>query len=538
MKKTYYFLLLAFIATVLFTAQPLISNSQTFEWIKSQPIDYSYNPDMLNYVVDTDSDGDIIYAGLETFYSYYGGMYGNLFLKKYSAGGDELFVKQITGGGMVDHLVAKNGKYYLSGEFKDSLYFQGQPRLYTAGNSTEFFLAIFNEDGTTESVFNLSEQFAGINRLSHFAVDDGNMLYFGMTISSDTKIVKMDALGNVVQTIDQTNVWLINNIDLDPDGNILVSGGFADEQSYFGGELFEVSTQDNMYVAKYNGQGQVQWVTFIVDVMYTSLNQVKCDNAGNIYFSGYLAAPVEFGPFQANGPDWVYDFFLTKLDAEGEFQWLVEVPEDNNNLGDASIGNLHFMDVDAHNNVYISGFIRGTIDWGNGVISTGDNYYDLLLLKFSPDGVIQWSKSGGSSSFVKSVDLSVDASGNCYMASVGGGEMVFDTLTHYQEGWVFPFLIKLNNDIFTGINPIQNNLQTFDVYPNPATDHININLKEEASDGFDLNLFTITGQKLESNYYPSGTKNIQLELPSVKGLLVIELRFENGNVLRDKALVY
>jgi hypothetical protein len=537
MKKQYNSQIFALLAMILFSIQPLISNSQTFEWIRSQPINYNYNPDMINNTVDTDSNGDIIYAGLKTFLSIYDGMYGELFLKKYSAGGDEFFDKQISGRGMVDHLVAKSGKYYLCGEFKDSIYFQGHPWFYTAGNSAEFFLAIFNEDGTAESVFNLSEKFTGINRVGHFAVDDDNMLYFGMTISSDTKIVKMDALGNVVQTIEQTNVWLINNIDLDPAGNIIVAGAFAGTQCLFGGELFAINTDDNMYVAKYNPQGQVQWVRFIEDVIYTTYNQVKCDHDGNIYFSGVLAGDLEFGPFQANGPDWVYDFFLTKLNTDGEFQWLVEVPEDNN-LGDASIGNLNFLEVDANNNVYVSGFIRGTIDWGNGVVSTGYNYYDLLLLSFSPDGIIQWSKSGGSDSFVKSVGLATDAVGNCYMAAVGSDEMTFDTIVHYQGGFVYPFLIKLSNDIFTGINSPVSNTNTFDIYPNPATDLININLKEETSDGFELSLFTVTGQKLMSNYYPAGTKNIQMELPPAKGLLFVEVIFDDGNVVRNKVLVY
>ena len=366
---------------------------------------------MLNYTVATDYDGNIACAGMDSFNTYSGGMYGDLFLKKYSADGEELFATQISGNGLVDHLEAKNGKYYLSGEFKDSLYFQGQPWIYTAGNNKEFFFTIFSEDGTAESVFNLSEEFAGLSDMGHFAVDNENMLYFGMTVNSDSKIVKMNAFGNVVQTIEQTDVWFINNIDIDPSGNIIVSGAFANTQCYFGGELFEVDTDDNMYVAKYNPQGQVQWVRFVEDVIYNKHNQVKCDHEGNIYFSGVLAGDLYFGNIQASGPDWVYDFFLTKLNADGEFLWLVEVPDDDY-LGDAFVGKLSFLDIDADNNVYVSGFIRGTIDWGNGVISTGDMYCDLLLLKFSGDGVIQWSKSGGSSSFVKSIALSIDASGN------------------------------------------------------------------------------------------------------------------------------
>jgi len=489
MKKKYYQILKLFSFVLIINLIPAESHSQTFEWIRSQSVNYNHNPDMLNYVVAVDEESDVIYSGMDNYTLYYSQMFGDLFLKKYTSDGDEIFNIQIEGNGIVEQLEARDGKYYLTGKFKDSLYFQGQPQLYTSDTGSEYFLAIFDNFGSAISVINLSDLFPGISDLSIFTLDDNNNLYMGMSVGTGSQICKIDGTGNVMQTIEQTDVWLINNIDFDPYGNMVVSGAFANTESYFGGELYEVSTQDNMYVAKYNSQGLVQWVTFIVDVIYTSHNQIKCDNSGNIYFAGFLFGPVEFGPFQANGPNWVFDFFLTKINENGEFQWLVEVP-DGEITGDATVGKLNFMEVDQDNNVYVSGFIRDTIDWGNGVISTGDNYYDLLLLQFSPEGIIQWSKSGGSESFVKSVDLAVDAEGNCYMAAVGGGEMAFDTITHFQEGFVYPFLIKLDQSLNVNIDSHDNMDQNIDIYPNPAADFINISSENEISE---INIYNQSG---------------------------------------------
>jgi len=301
--------------------------------------------------------------------------------------------------------------------------------------------------------------------------------------------------GNLLQSIEQTNVNLINKIDFDPDGNMIVAGAFANTQSYFGGEMFEVGTQDNMYVAKYNQLGEIQWVTFVEDVLYNFQNQVKCDHTGNIYFAGSLFAPSYFGPFQANGPNWVFDFFLTKLNQDGEFQWLVEVP-DGEITGDASVGKLDFIEVDQDNNVYLSGFVRGTIDWGNGVQSTGDNYYDLLLLKFSPEGDVQWSKSGGGTSFVKSISMTVDTEGNCYMAGIGGGEMTFDDITHYEEGFLYPFLIKLNSSLNVGIGSPTTADLIVKIYPNPAVDFATIISDEEMTE---LSIYNQSGQLIYRN---------------------------------------
>ena len=72
---------------------------------------------MLRYTVATDGDGGIIYVGMDHYTTYYGGMYGDLFFKKYTPSGNELFVKQITGVGVVDHLVAKNAIIRTDGEY-------------------------------------------------------------------------------------------------------------------------------------------------------------------------------------------------------------------------------------------------------------------------------------------------------------------------------------------------------------------------------------------------------------------------------------
>lgn len=515
-----------------------IGQSQTFEWIHSQSFNYTYNPDMVQYTVASDHDGNIVYAGMDYFNTYYSEMYGTLFLKKYTPEGEALFVKEILGNAMVDHLMSgSDNDYFLTGQFRDSIHFENLGWYYTSANSDEYFMAVFDEDGNAESFLNLSVMIPDLYEISLFSFDNQNNLYLGVASSGGSQIIKMDVEGNFLLTIEQQSVSMINSVDVDPAGNILVSGAFAAEQSYFGGELFEVSTQDNMYVAKYDALGQVQWVKFVIDVIYTFHNQIKCDLEGNTYFSGFLFAPVQFGDFQTNGPDWVYDFFLTKLDSDGEFQWVVEVPE-NEALGDASVGKLHFMDVDTDNNVYISGFVRGTIDWGNGVVSTGDIYNDLLLLKFSPEGIIQWSKSGGSESFVKSLALSIDDAHNCYMAGIGGGEMVFDTITHYQEGWEYPFIIKMNADQTSGFTNWSTKDYDFNVFPNPASGSIQLAFEGNITASLTVNLYSASGQKLKTQTYPDGSSAFQMNLPSYEGLMFIEIQFEDGRLLREKFLCY
>jgi len=450
-----------------------ITQAQTFEWIKSQPINYEYNPDMLNYAVANDEEGNVYHAGMKNFTLYYSSMFGDVFINKYNTSGDNLLSVEITGNAMVKHLEAAKGKLILTGVFKGDLIFPGQQYLYAGSENEEFFLAIFSDEGLTELLVNLSTEIAQLYDVGIFIVSENSEIILPVSRWSDSQILRMDFSGNILQTIQQDNVSMAKSVDIDPNGNIIVSGAFASTTSYFAGVLHEPETSDNMYVAKYSPNGENLWVSFALNVIYSHQNQVKCDNSGNIYFAGVLHSDVIFGQLQANGPNWVYDFFLTKLNPEGEFLWLTEVPE-GAITGDASIGNASFLDVDEDDNVYVSGFSRGSVDWGNGVISSGDLYYDLLILQYSPEGIIQWAKTGGSANYEKCIDLSVDSQGNCFMAGIGGGTMVFDTITHTQEGFVYPFLVKLDAGLSVNIPENNDSHKNLTLFPNPAFDQVKV----------------------------------------------------------------
>ena len=91
-------------------------------------------------------------------------------------------------------------------------------------------------------------------------------------------------------------------------------------------------------------------------------------------------------------------FFLVKLNPLGEYQWLKEVPEVL--TGDASTGSLNFLEVQSDGDIIITGFTRGVIDWGNGIISNGTNLYqDIIVWEFNSSGDLNWVKTAGGEKF-------------------------------------------------------------------------------------------------------------------------------------------
>ncbi len=91
---------------------------------------------------------------------------------------------------------------------------------------------------------------------------------------------------------------------------------------------------------------------------------------------------------------------------------------------------------------------------------------------------------------------------------------------HLDVDWVVTCNACLNT---TSTNDIMNELKGINVYPNPATDQMNIALEETASNDVTVSLYTMTGQKLISDVVEKGSSSITLDVASLsKGMYLVE----------------
>jgi gliding motility-associated-like protein len=151
---------------------------------------------------------------------------------------------------------------------------------------------------------------------------------------------------------------------------------------------------------------------------------VAKDNAGNVYIAGkFSGANVDFDPSpavfllsSAGGTD----CFVAKYDAAGQFQWAFR-------FGGNSLDEVHGIGVDQNNNVFITGYFRGTnidFDPGPGVANVSSNGDagndpgyggDIFIAKYTSAGAYQWAFNiGGTDLYDAGIGLSVDAAGNVY----------------------------------------------------------------------------------------------------------------------------
>src|SRR5262245_51253839 len=121
---------------------------------------------------------------------------------------------------------------------------------------------------------------------------------------------------------------------------------------------------------------------------------IATDSFGNVYVAGYFVNSMDADP----GPG---EFLLTsgagtasfvaKYSALGTLDWAY-----------ALSAGLPDLDLDAGNNVYVTGTLQGTATFGSTTL-TAQGYSDVFLTKLSSAGVFQWATRFGSA---------VDAIGN------------------------------------------------------------------------------------------------------------------------------
>jgi len=498
----------------------LTSFTQSFEWLKIHSIDYELNPDMLLTCTNTDQQGHVYFFGMDEFSLNYGNVaFGSLFLKKFDTDGNLLDERTISGEAAVSGLFSDNsGNIYLFGQYYSDIDFWGQLTLQKNGVSINHFYVKITQDGNVEWGKNMNELQEYFSNFMDAISDDAGNTYVGFDTWSYSYVVKMDENGEVLNTIFQEDVSNISGLALDQNGNLIVAGSCAGWESVFNGTSMPAPYSYTNYLAKYNTESELLWVKFVEDVTCT-FTKVVVDENNNIYWSGPLFIATNFDDLQSEGSAWVYDFFIVKLNPDGQYQWLREVPEVT--TGDASTGSLNFLDILPNNKIVLSGFTRGEIEWEEEVVSVGhETNLDVIVWQLNEDGEIEWVKTAGGDWRDKAHSVSCDEYGNLYIAGIAGHSVSFDTITLETDEFAYPFLVKLNTEILT--NSAENiGGDKLQIYPNPVTDFLFV----EGDVKGPVKIYNTSGMLVEHIFHKNGKANLSQLKP---GFYILSVEFKSG----------
>lgn len=136
-------------------------------------------------------------------------------------------------------------------------------------------------------------------------------------------------------------------------------------------------------------------------------NRIARDNADNLYVTGGTFGTSTIGSVEVVSSG-SFDMYVAKYDSDGNSLW---VKKGGGTLDDQGTA----IAVDDFNNVYVTGFFRGTATFDSFTLTSSSAH--LFLLKYSSDGTLLWAKqaSGASPATSTPIDIDTDVSGNIFI---------------------------------------------------------------------------------------------------------------------------
>ncbi len=239
------------------------------------------------------------------------------------------------------------------------------------------------------------------------------MAFFGSTQilangNKDIFLAKYDNNGNLL--------WVKNfGGFFDDAGNSIVTteGGY----SWLAGSMQGIATfqdstiisygGDDAFLARFNPNGELQWVKHAGGTSEDFAYAVTIDIAEDAIITGRFQSTAQFGSTSliSSGNN---DIFIAKYDPIGNLKWVHKAGGTGNDLSRA-------VKTDYSQNIYLGGSIEGNANFGTLNV-TSQGLKDAFVAKYSKDGYPQWIRTIGGTGIDNSKDLDVDALGNTYIA--------------------------------------------------------------------------------------------------------------------------
>jgi hypothetical protein len=155
-------------------------------------------------------------------------------------------------------------------------------------------------------------------------------------------------------------------------------------------------------------------------------NEVRVDVAGNVYTTGHFSGVADFDP----GPGTFFlsavaiadDAYVSKLDANGNFAWAVQLGGSGTSYGQS-------LAVDVLGNVYTVGNYSSDIDAdpGPGVFTLNSNgQFEMYISKLDANGNFVWARSIGGATSDIAYSVVLDLAGNVCLTGTFIGAVDFD----------------------------------------------------------------------------------------------------------------
>lgn len=229
-----------------------------------------------------------------------------------------------------------------------------------------------------------------------------------------------------------------------------------------------------MFLLRFDAQGQGDWAEYAHDVTF-QFPDVAVDDQGNAFVACGAFEPTNWGGVAINGADWVSATFMVKADSTGQFLWGVESdPSGGTITGDMEPAARTAVSVDGDGNAYLTGSVRGLIEWGDGVVSDGLTIgaRTQTIVAFGPGGSPMWATTSQPAGFLNAMAVAATTDGTVYFSSHVSGPFAFPPLT-VNNGGAQAYAVGRFDALNTGFVSHGAD-QDFAVWPIPASTEVMI----------------------------------------------------------------
>jgi hypothetical protein len=236
----------------------------------------------------------------------------------------------------------------------------------------------------------------------------------------------------------------------------------------------------DIFLLKLDTSGNFVWVKGMGGTNSDNGYSLDLDNQGNIYMVGNFRDTVDFDPnagvynLTAIG---LSDIFVQKLNSQGNLIWAKSLGGPNEDRGYSIV-------IDDFGSFYITGNFSGLVDFdpSSNIYNLNSPMFDAMFIqKLDSSGNFVWAISSEGGGGAVGSSIAVDGSGDVYTTGFFYGTTDFDPSTGVSnltvQGAQDVFIQKINQNL-TPFNNINDNRFQVNVYPNPCSNKINIDICE------------------------------------------------------------
>lgn len=299
---------------------------------------------------------------------------------------------------------------------------------------------------------------------------------------------EMDENGAVVNEMTQNN--LVYTITEDIENSLYIAGSCAQLDANFNGTEVAMTNDYNFYIVKYDANGNYVWSNFVEEIT-CSVPDITVVSPEEIFLCvSMINNTYSFDNHTVTIDEYIH-FVVTKINGDGQFDWVKTVSRNTDLPGQTQIYRNSFLTSDRQY-LYLAGNVQGSIEWNNGV-SLVSNRNAPFLAQLDLEGNVQWVETASNvTNYAEAHQLKISPTNELILSGSVNGSMHLDTVTISGSDWSawMTRILPYGNPTFMAETETQ---QQWRLYPNPATEVLLVDAVNPSDEPYELTIYNLNG---------------------------------------------